>query len=91
MSYRDVASVVSSGSQFLNVVAGIPGLGQILGLADAIGGAFATHNEQDAYNQALWKWYATPVSQGGGWNPGTKRSRAQMRARQRRHFATYFR
>jgi hypothetical protein len=91
MSYRDVQTDIGVGAKVVGMLNLVPGLGQVAGMFEDIVGAFGLADEQDAYNRMIWQYYATPVWEGGGWNPGTPASRAQMRARQRRHFAVYFR
>lgn len=91
MSYRDMQTAIGAGSQLLGVVTAIPGIGQVAALASAIVGAFSLAGEQERYNRMITDYYRTPVQLGGGFNPGTPASRRQMRLRQKRHFATYFR
>jgi hypothetical protein len=82
MSYRDAQTDIALGTKILGTVEAIPGLGQFAQLVDDIIGAFGLASEQDAYNRMIWNYYATPVQQGGGFNPGTTASRRQQRARQ---------
>jgi phosphoribosylformimino-5-aminoimidazole carboxamide ribonucleotide (ProFAR) isomerase len=83
MSYRDAQTDIALGTRILGTVEAIPGLGQFATLVEDVIGAFGLASEQDAYNRMIWNYYATPVQQGGGFNPGTKASRALQRSRQR--------
>lgn len=80
---------IGIGTEVLGLIQAVPGLGQVATLAKDIVGAFGLQGEQLAYNALITKYYNTPVSQGGGWNPGTPRSRRQMRLRQLRHFQMF--
>ena len=79
MSYRDVQTGIGVGGSALGAIESIPGLGQFVTLLSDVVGAFGLASEQEAYNRMIWNYYATPVSQGGGYNPGTPASRRRQR------------
>lgn len=81
MSYRDVQTGIGLGSTALGFVQAIPGIGQFATLLSDIVGAFGLASEQEAYNRMITAYYATPVEQGGGFNPHHYRQTEQRRMR----------
>jgi hypothetical protein len=72
VAYRDVQTAINFGQQVLGFFGAVPGLGQVIQFGEDIVGAFTTASEQEAYNRKIWNYYATPVSQGGGLNYGSR-------------------
>lgn len=90
MSYRDITtgiSIAEQGANYLGFLQAVPGLGGFVSLLEDIAGAFIGHSETERYNAMINQYYATPVSQGGGLNYGTRsHSYSSVIRSRRRHF-----